>query len=703
MKIFFLITFLFSSNLIAAEKTSDQLIDEAVKENHISYNQGFLYKIRMRNNPLTVPPEYQGEVDHTKSHHLMRSIGNIIKDAEANIQQELVGFIIPPIYQGSKLFSSEEKKGPINKAFDQPIPEPFPKADWVYLENSDIRVWWQNGEHNEDNAQEILGFFPEIKEKLEKLTGKKLISDAGKHFFKDKEGHTKYWADGGNGKLDIYIGQIKEPTYLGLTVTYPESCSESASFILLEESLYGTRLKAALIHELMHVYSFTYVHGRTCKEYEDADEGIANWAINYVDPKNNFEQDYTSLIDHPGWGMATMDYRSWPFFLFMEKKFGEKSIPDILENYHLLSNWEAVNQALPGGFEKQWPLFTASQWNQIEEFDDFNDWDEWNVKPYWNELLGNSNNFEPSEVKPNEKGNFLFQKEFEIKPLATDFFHFKFSDPKIKAVVLDLLPKYETSNLLRVKVFIKKAGHLWEIEDWSKKAASTEYCKQVNDEKVEEIVIAFSNIYYPKSGEKAEGIPTVKWNFALQATNMACKSWKGSFKAEKTTDVSSGPITDIGTIELSSDANFDRFVKSDGSRANRFNVREGGNGTYRYKGTFKIENEDEKVLCTADTTGFFSIKAKTQNNGFGLNPFNASEILSRTYSGRINATIPDNITVTYNCSNNSTFTKKIIFPPAWETDIDGKNFVDSESKMLGNYSKQHQQDKFKYSWAIAPE
>jgi hypothetical protein len=702
MKTLLMISILFSLNLMAADKTSDQLIDEAIKANRITKEIGFLYKIKMRFSPSEVPAEFQGKVAEERTHNLLMKIPSMLNDVSAPIQQELVGFMIPPIYDGSKLVPNQKfsRSKIINKDNTQPIPEPFPKADWVYLENSDIRVWWQKDEPDEDNAREILAIFPEMKEKLEKLTGKKILSDAGKHYFKDKDGNTKYWADGGNGKLDFYIGNVRGA--LALTVAYPGSCSESPTFIIVDDSMYGKQLKAAIAHEFMHALSFTFTHGRPCGEYQDADEGIANWAINYVYPDNNFEQDYDGLIDAPAYGLPTIDYDSWPFFLYMEKNFGEKSIIDIYENYHLLSNWDAVNLALPGGFKKQWPLFGAAQWNQIDEFDDFRDWDNWDAKPYWNRPKGNDTNYNPVEVKANAKGNFYYAKEVELRPLATDYFYFKFNDPNIKSVVLDLLPKYETSKNLRVKVFIKKAGHLWEVEDWSDKDTSTEYCKQVNDEKIEEVVIAFSNIHFPESGEEDVENPKVDWNFALQATNIACKSWKGSFKAEKKIDNSNGPLTDIGVIELSSDATFDRFIRSDGTRAHRFNVREGGNGTYTYKGTFKIDNENEKLFCTAEATGFFTIKGKTQNNGFGLNPFNASQILSRTYSGRINAT-PDKATVTYNCSNNSTFTRNIIFPPAWETDIDSNNFVDLEGKMIGKYSKQNQNNQLKYSWTIIPE
>ncbi len=33
------------------------------------------------------------------------------------------------------------------------------------------------------------------------------------------------------------------------------------------------------------------------------------------------------------------------------------------------------NAALPGGFEKQFPLYTIRVWNQTEVEDDFRDWD----------------------------------------------------------------------------------------------------------------------------------------------------------------------------------------------------------------------------------------------------------------------------------------------------------------------------------------
>jgi hypothetical protein len=522
---------LLSFTLIAEEKTSDQLIDEAIKANRITKEIGFLYKIKMRFSPDEVPQEFQGKVAEEQTHNLLMKIPLMLNDASAPVQQELVGFMIPPIYEGSKLVANQKSLlTKNNKDNNPPIPEPFPKADWVYLENSDIRVWWQKDEPDEDNAREILAFFPEIKAKLEGLTGKKILSDAGKHSFKDKDGNTKYWADGGNGKLDFYIVNLKDA--LALTVAYPGSCSESPSFIVVDQSLYWDRLKAALAHEVMHALSFTFVHGRPCIEYQDADEGIANWAINYVVPNNNFEHDFDSLIDGPTYGLPNQDYESWPFFLFMEKKFGEKSIIDIYENYHLLSNWEAVNQALPGGFLKQWPLFGAAQWNQIDEFDDFRDWDNWNIKPYWNRPRGNDTNYNPIEVKADPKGNFYYEKEFDLRPLATDYYYFKFNDPSIRSITFEFIPKYEFTQKLRTKVFIKKAGHIWEVEDWMNKTDSTQNCQEIKDDTIEEIIFAVSNINYPKAGQDFKEGPLVQYAFNVQATNIGCKKHIGNFETE---------------------------------------------------------------------------------------------------------------------------------------------------------------------------
>lgn len=689
----FLCFFSFSFKLIAEDKTSDQLIDEAVKAKRITNEIGFLYKIKMRFSPTEVPLEFQGKLAENRTHNLLMKIPSMLDEVSGPTQRELVGFMIPPIYEGSKLIPNQKSSFTkiINKDNDQPIPEPFPKADWVYVENSEIRVWWQKDSNDEDNAHEILSYFPEIKEKLESLTGKKILSDSGKHFYKDKDGNTKYWADGGNGKLDFYIAYLSDA--LALTVAYPGSCSESPSFIVIDRSLYGKRLKAALAHEFMHALSFTFTHGRTCKEYQDADEGIANWAINYVDPNNNFEQDFDSLIKYPGYGLPNQDYESWPFFLFMEKNFGAHSIIDIYENYHLLSNWEAVDQALPGGFKKQWPLFGAAQWNQIDEFDDFNDWDNWDIKPYWNRPRGNDTNYNPIEVKPDVKGNFYYEKEFDLRPLATDYFYFKFNDPTIRSITFELVPKYEFTQKLRTKVFVKRAGHVWEVEDWMNKEDSTENCQDIKDDTIEEIVFAVSNINYPKSGEDFKEGPLVQFGFNVQATNIACKKHIGNFESEidwRKNDGSSYNMT------VKSNAIFEAEGYNEVKHfIGRFWATEGG-GNFNYHGTVKEGN----AICEGSTSGNFKIVTKNRGNSLGMYPAQVTTPNSRLYTASLGSIEPASFPVTYICPGNMPPVHGNVSPLVLNTGA--KKVADPDGILRGNYTQKNSEGHITFKWIIQP-
>lgn|GEM_PF-3739834 len=696
LKHFLLASILVGSVAFAAEKTADELIDKAVKEKKITVEEGFLFKIRARFNPDQVPSEYRGKPDEHQTHALMMAIKNMIGKVDANGQRELVGFMIPPSYKDSRLFGGSSKieaGDKINKAENDPLP--VPSANWKFVENTDVRVWWQ-GELPEDegSAKYVLGIFPGIKAKLDALVGKTYVSDTGIHRFKDKEGVEKVWGDGGNGKLDIYIGPLIGA--LALTIAYPPGCSEAPAFMLLRSTMAnGKYAEAALAHEYMHVLSFAHVHGRGCGEYEDVDEGIANWAINYVNPANNYEQEYDHKMLYAGATAIGDTYNNWPFFLFLEKTLGVQTIPAIFNNYHLLSNWEAVDQSIAGGLTKQWPLFTVRQWNQIAELEDFRDWDQFEQHPIYNN--GFDEEIKPIEVKPNEKGNFFYEKEFKVRALAANFFHFKFTDPTIRSVTFEAIPRFEPTQKLKLKVLVKKFAKAWEVEDWGQKEETTEVCREVHDEKIEEIIFIFSNVKFPKKGQDwrfGSDTPSLNYEFNVQATNIACKKHLGTFKTIVDFKHTNGSAH---YFDVDSKATFEpEGYNSDGHFIGRFWVTEGG-GSFNYRGSVLSEG----ALCHGTMVGQFSIVTKKRGSSLGIYPHQAKPANQRRYSGAIGSIEPASFNVTYTCPGNKPPVTGAVTPIIWSTGMN--HFVEPDGVMRGTYDINSPEGSVNYKWTIKPE
>jgi hypothetical protein len=599
-------------------------------------------------------------------------------------------------YEGSLLFDKHTIDEQINKSNNNPTPgpTPLPRANWKFVENTDVRVWWQNEiPNNKEKAQYILSIFPPIKAKLETLVGKTYVSDAGVHRFKDKEGVESVWGDGGNGKLDIYIGPLTGA--LALTVAYPPGCSEAPAFMLLRNTMAsGKYAEAALAHEYMHVLSFAHAHGRTCSEYEDVDEGIANWAINYVNPANNYEHDYDRKIIRAGDSAIGNHYNNWPFFLFLEKNHGAKTIPAIFNNYQLLSNWEAVNSSIPGGLKKQWPLYNVTQWNQIDDLMDFRDWDNYSKHPLYN---NDFDEIKPIEVKPDAKGNFYVEKEFKIKALANNYFHFKFTDSNIRSVTFEAIPMYEPTRKLRLNVLVKKFAKAWELEDWGKKTESTEVCREIHDEKIEEIIFVFSNIDYPKGGQDwrfGSDTPTLEYAFNVQATNIACKKHLGTFKANSDLRGSDGSFH---KFDVSTKATFEPEGKNSSDHfIGRFWVTDGG-GSFSYSGAVVSRG----ALCHGTLAGQFALVKRKGGGSIGLYPHQANTPNQRHYAGALGATEPASFNVTYVCPGNIPPVVGAVTPFTWATGL--RNTVDPDGIMRGTWGMNVPEGNINYEWTIKPE
>lgn len=695
MKTFILfLTLGLSFNLFAINKTADELIDEDINNKSISTDLGFLYKIYSRFELNKLPVKYRAQVDDSKTHDLVRAISRVLENtSDVNIQNELVGYIIPPIYTGSKLNTNPIQN--FNKD-NSPIPDPLPSVEWESVENADVKVWYQKSEASKvaQPARELAAFFPEVRAKLDALVGRTYLSDAGPHKFTDLEGKIRSWGDGGNGKLDIYI--LPMTGYLALTVTYPKGCSEKPSWMAIRPTmLYGNDAKAAIAHEYMHVLQFTYPHGRTnCSEYDYPDEGMANWAINYVYPNNNREHGDYDLIRWTGKSLAQTSYSSWPFFLFLEKNFGSQTIPNILNSYDLLSSWEAVDHSIPGGFQKQWPLFQVPRWNQIDQFDNFNKWDNWDEKPKF------ADDWDPLdiiEVKPDQKGNFYYEKKMKVKGLGNHYFHFKFVDPSIRSITFEAITSFEPTQKLKLNAMVKRKAKAWVLEDWSDKYESTEACQDIHDQKIEEIIFSFTNVDFPKDGADWSSdlsIPKIEWEFNVQATNIGCNHLKGEF--ESTLDFKK-PDGSFDYLETTAKATFGpEGYNEDDHFIGRFWVLDGG-GSFNYKGAV-VSNGD---LCTGTVTGQFALEVRKKGGSIGMYPHQAKTSNNRRYTGAVGTIQPSTFPVTYICPGNKPPVQGVVRPPVWATGM--VNVAQPNGEMNGTYTTKATDGSILYKWKIKPE
>ncbi len=180
-----------------------------------------------------------------------------------------------------------------------------PGWGWTNAQNGQVRVWWNAAVHPEDegNAHKFADAIDStIWPRLSTAFATRLPpSDADEA------------NNGGDGRLDIALVDIPKSQ----AVPYKEVCPTPV-FVLLRRSA----SLAALAHEMMHAFEFSYAMARGCTSYGWLMEATANWAMDFVYPASQ-EERLTSqaFLSHPEESLETLgeehEYGAYllPFFL----------------------------------------------------------------------------------------------------------------------------------------------------------------------------------------------------------------------------------------------------------------------------------------------------------------------------------------------------------------------------------------------------
>ncbi|MCM2276997.1 MAG: hypothetical protein NDJ89_02860 [Oligoflexia bacterium] len=525
--------------------SSDGKVLKDLVEGKITNDQAWLYRVQARLNPEAMPQKYlptpielppgveKPVHDHnTLNPQFVNAVMAELPKLNGDTQRAIIPYLLPPsspesffnrplslrtqtlqargIQAGkfsSRLLTTVSGRAAL--ALEAgcpgygPIPEPIPEGAWRLQDEDFYRVWWDPtdpGFRGGDQAYadmliKLRRALAAAKPVFEELTGKRILSDAGNHAFIDKDGNAHVWCDGGNGKLDIYIGNVRGHA---LTVAYPGSCSQQPSFILIDTmTLHVSEklAKFATAHEFFHVFQFTHERQLPCGEYLEADEGLANWAAHHVFPGNNKEHDYDSFLTSPNWSLLDLDYASWAFFFAAIDKAGTGLIKRLYEAEKTLNPYRALNQVLDGGFRKQWPEIALQAWNQ-EPSSFYAQKDQFLQTPE-PQFFG-----EPPisrEIKLDEKGEFFEEISRHMdKGLTRSYFHYKVA-PEVRSFRARWNDAGVDEDDFHLRVMIKRGGN-WTTEDWGPKSTRKrkhpryeEICfEEPGVEGIEEIVFSFS-------------------------------------------------------------------------------------------------------------------------------------------------------------------------------------------------------------------
>jgi len=539
--------------------TSDQLIDEALERGEIDSETALTYKVFAAFGDARLPAVYQGDDQSLVDSHIVAEVLYRYDSLSAATQAILNPFLIPPAYEGSwaEPLPAAASLSPQAARREPPPCGVLAWTDWTYKDGAHARVWWRKAnKENEAKADAFiasLDFF--IWPALTALMGHEPLSDA------------LVSCSGGSEKLDIYldssIAKSTAPSH-----SQP-GCKETPAYIVLNPG----RPNSILAHEFMHTIQWGYKPLLGCVfpgEYAWLVEATAQWAMDYVYPKDNIEHRtaawFFRRIPEPYLELTNKEheYGAYLFFLYLVRSLKDPGlVKRAWDKTAGMDSLGAVNDAIPGGFESVWAQFARDNVN-VPPFDYYKQWDGLTVRPI---------SFDsPKSVM----GAGTWRMSANVPHLGLVYQRFIFSGDNARLVtffnglttqlsegpltdIVDWTPiddgsqRFIFSNRApeQIKgakvqaVFKIEDDDQWKWEDWTDKQYVS-FCRDVKAERLEELVIIFSNSEYQDRGywvRPPDQAPTI------MVSDMGCWRYKGTATAEMTTIGQGGSIRDFQWVD----------------------------------------------------------------------------------------------------------------------------------------------------------
>lgn len=534
------------------------LIEQARNAGTISDETALLYRVYAIFGDPRLPAEFQG-VDkdvQNEAQAAMREASARFLTLSSETRRQLYEFFQPPLYVGSWWDRQHPVPGEAAAAApeDEPAPPAARNVDWDVLPSANIpvKVWWPTGWPEDAPIARSIVALMEAKvwpDETKLMGGRTPQPDLGPHLFQDPDdGKWQVWGDGGDERLDIYI--LRGIKGGALTVAYPPNCTDTDSFILIDGTWAGDQetLEKYLAHEFMHTIQYSYKYAKACAEYTGMEEAGANWAIDYVFPKNQSEHGFDGRINWPErslWPDEIDGYGDWPFFYYLTKQYNNELFRTIWDKTESMGPNEAVDASVEGGFKQQWPQFALALWNRepnpfflerdkLKEAPDGRPVGKFSSGTDWTNYVG----------LQGERAA-KYEMKFELPYLSMRYYRFAFPDPHVRSVgfynpMAGLQAVYPGAA---VWALIKIQGRSdWEQpEDWTD-FKQMGFCRDLPDENIEELVLIFSNSQWR---DKTKLL--MPWSPpTLVASYIGCSDWQGTVTAVHHYD--SGNRHDLETV-----------------------------------------------------------------------------------------------------------------------------------------------------------
>jgi hypothetical protein len=427
------------------------------------------------------------------------------------------------------------------------------------------------------------------------------IWQAETNFFGLPIADTDVACNGGDGSLDITIvddftwiaGHTVEDLTKALTVPYRTGCGPTPAHMLIRAVTTGfpadeKNIRDTLAHEIFHTISFGYEHSTPCQDFTWLDEATANWAIDFVYHDDQGEQPFAmgymyferaSPLDE-GFDNnvgQTNGYCDYVFLQYIAGTFGNTAIREIWDATKTADSIGALGAALSsrGGLADVWHRFALAAWNDYQAgiqkdlfgFDKLTA----GVKAALEKPHEFPQTDGPTEVTLEGAQDRSFQllksaiilgEANQVERLSFDYDDLKFTDDSVRFVVYQAPLVTGAAADFNITALLKINGQWQGPQDWTDVGFAKTFCRDMQDQHIEELVLAYSNGNPNRPADPAviDSVPM------LSVSNVGCSRWTGTSRVT-ITDRSGGvreasaTVTFAGPVEGTEGLFFAKFFQ----------------------------------------------------------------------------------------------------------------------------------------------
>lgn len=559
--------------------SSSAAIDAAVAAGTLTAEQGLTYKVYASFADRRLPAQYRGPVPTTIDNPILGEVSSRYASLSLAARTSLAPFFRTP----SDPDGWYATRFPAGAAMPAPAGGPGAASlraaeDCTTLATRYVRrttahfaVLYRIGDENGPAMADLIT--PELEAIWTAevgLFGRTPMSDAALVQPHGCDGLLDVWLVSATGELGAGRAEDVPEHALAWNTKYQPGCAPGPSFLGIwsQPSVNLNKARAALAHEFFHVLQVgSYTFGAACTEFNWLGEATGNWAMDLVAPSDNIEHgwaaEYAGVerlapIDQPGNGIeeeTTNGYNDYPFLLYLARTYSNTVVKNIWDATGAGNSVDAIVAALEphGGIDDIWPKFALSQWNNYKDHDQdqLHTQDNliWGMREIFD--LGDAGN--PNAPKSDHVDLPAAGREniglmalagvegFKRLTILADYL--KFTDANVAPVLyLNPLAMGEFPHL-KIQALIKMGGSWKAPEDWTH-VASKAWCRDIVAERIEELVLIYSNSNGVSTGAGADPIHLLVLP-NIGVSNVGCNKWIGTSSIALTAP--SGGSTTSGT------------------------------------------------------------------------------------------------------------------------------------------------------------